>query len=193
VGVLIIILSPFIVIFIYNNIIGIINKKNNESKKEIKINKYLLIPIVLFILIILITHIIMELPYSNEYERLIIKNAIENNEAIEILPDDIINQFINDPVEADDLYKGKILQITGIIDYIGIPKDNPPKIDNSYIKFTEKNNVGIIFYFTNNKIVPNLKGKKENEIITIVGKYRDYMIIKNEIYIVLGDCEILGS
>jgi len=78
-------------------------------------------------------------------------------------------------------------------DYIGVPKDNSPYKDNSYIQFTKINNVIIIFYFTNNKIVPNLKGNKENEIITIVGKYREYRILKNEIYIVLGDCEILDS
>jgi len=192
IGILIIILSPFIVTLICNNfVIGIMNKKyNNEPKK--KINIYLIIPILLFILIILFTHIIMKLPASNEKNRLIIKNAIENNEVIEILTDDI-NQFYNDPIEADNFYKGKILKITGIIDYIGVPKDNTPYKDNSYIQFTKINNVNIIFYFTNNKIVPDLKGNKENEIITIFGKYREYRIQRNEIYIELGDCEILDT
>jgi amino acid transporter len=192
--ILVIILSPFIVIYIFNNFIfGIINKKNkNEPKKKIKINKYLIIPIILFIFIILFILVIMKFPYSNEYDRLIIRNAIENNEVIEILTDDI-NKFNNDPVEADNLYKDKILKITGIIDYIGVPKDNTPYKDNTYIQFTKINNVIIIFYFTNNKIAANLKGNKENEIITIVGKYREYMILKNEIYIVLGDCDILDS
>jgi hypothetical protein len=124
--------------------------------------------------------------------RIAIHNIAERNEHINIMADDMILQFANNLAEADNFYKNKVIQITGTIYYVGIPKDNPPLKDNSYILLSGLDGNGINCYFTNNKQVPELKWKKENESITIMGKYRG-SIINNGITISLGDCEIINE
>ena len=190
-SILIIILSPFIVVFIIPYIISMFNK--NKPKKKLSINGTVVIPIILLLFILFITYIIMKLPYSNESDKIIIKNSIDNNEYIAILAEDFIAQFLNDPIKSNELYRAKIVQITGKINYIGLPIDNPPYKDNSYIQFSDTNDNIIICFFTNNEIVPKLKNTKENKIITVIGKYRDYGNYENEIYIKIGDCEIINK
>ena len=184
--ILLIFLSPFIIVFI---ILNIVYKK---SGAKIPITGGLIIPLIIFVLIIIIVSIIVNLPYSNESDRKNIMEAIEKNEQIIIMADEFIAIFINDSEKANEHYKNKIIQITGIIDEIGIPKDNPPHQDNSYIAFSDLGDNIIICYFTNNEQVPELKNNKENEIITIIGKYRRFQIDEKRIYIELGNCEIIN-
>jgi len=98
-------------------------------------------PIVwLFIGIIFLPSIygISSLYYSikSDIARNNIKKIIEKDEQIKIPVDDFISEFITNFAKAEDFYKGKTVQITGIVDYIGIPKDNPPIKDNACIVFS---------------------------------------------------------
>jgi hypothetical protein len=122
-----------------------------------------------------------------------ITKVIENNGQIKTTVDNFVKDFITNIAKAEDYYKGKIVQITGVINNIEIPKDNPPMVDNSLISFSVPNGNYIICYFTNNTLVPELKYDKENTIITIVGRFRKHEI-KNIIrYIYLEYCDILEN
>jgi hypothetical protein len=185
--ILLIFLSPFIIVFI---ILNIVYKKSGAKNTN---SRGPIIPLIIFVLIIIIVSIIINLPYSNESDRKNIIEAIEKNEQIIIMADEFIAIFINDSGKANERYKNKIMQITGIIDYVEIPKDNPPNRDNSYITFSDLDDNIIICYFTNNANVLELKNNKENETITIIGKYRRYFKTdKKRIYIELENCEIVN-
>jgi hypothetical protein len=119
-----------------------------------------------------------------------ITKVIENNGQIKTTVDNLVKDFITNIAKAEDYYKGKIVQITGVIDNIEIPKDNPPIVDNSLISFFVPNGNYIICYFTNNTLVPELKFDKENTIITIVGRFRKHEIKNNIRYIYLEYCDI---
>jgi heme/copper-type cytochrome/quinol oxidase subunit 2 len=131
-----------------------------------------------------------------QVNRKTIEKIMEKDEQIKITSYDFIEQFIINSENASNYYKHKIIQITGIIEYIGLPKDNPPLKDNSYITFLNSENtdsVAIICYFTNNKTVPALKNNKEGEITTIIGKYRSHNLEGEYKYIEIGDCEIVNK
>jgi energy-coupling factor transporter transmembrane protein EcfT len=179
---------PLVILLIFINIFLIIFRK-----KKISIIKTLAIPFGVIVLIIPMVHIVGGIFYSikSKIDKREIEQAIEKNEEIEIMANSLISQFINNYMEADKYCKNKIIKVNGNIDYIGIPKDNPPLKDNAYVRFSDKNGNLLICYFTNNKMVPELKFNKENTAITIVGKYRKYKFIERGLYIEIGDCEII--
>jgi len=135
--------------------------------------------------------------------RRIIEKIIEKDELENITSEDFIKQFLVNPEDANIFYRNKFVKITGIIEYIGIPKDNAPLKDNSYIRFSNSVNpdifdlnpniIRISFYFTNNEIVHKLKRNSEGKVITIIGKYRSYNFNERSKYIEIGDCEIFND
>ena len=154
--------------------------------------------ILLVIIIIPAVYVFCGLYYDikAQVNRKTIEKIIEKNEQIKITSYDFIEQFIINPEDANNYYKHKIIQITGIIEYIGLPKDNPPLKDNSYIAFSspeDTDSIDVICYFTNNKTVPALRNNKEGEIITIIGKYRSHDLEGKYKYIKIGDCEIVNN
>jgi hypothetical protein len=165
--------------------------KVNRLRKLIIIT----IPLAILILIMPILRIMGGIFFSakEELNRKNIIKVIEENNQIVVSADDLFLQFNKNPYELEKIYKNKILQISGIFDYIGIPKDNPPMKDNSYIIFTDRNNPNniIICYFTNSEIVPEMKFDEvmENQIITLFGRYRNIKY-ENGLYLEIGDCEI---
>jgi hypothetical protein len=182
---------PLIIILIILNIIYRKCFKNN-NKKSIIIT--LIAPLIILVFIIPTIHILGNTFFSikEKINKTVMEDVITKGNQIEIMADDLINNFIKSSIDSDSIYTNKILQIKGVIDYIGIPKDNPPIKDNSYITFSYFDNI-IICYFTNNEIIPDLKfdQRDENKSITIIGKYRNYKIYENEIRIEIGDCEVI--
>jgi hypothetical protein len=158
----------------------------------LSIIKTLLIPLFLLVFTIPAIHLIGGLFFDikSKMNKIPIEHKVERNEHIIIMADDLILQFVNDIEKANDVYKKKIVQVTGTIKYIGIPKHNPPLKDNSYIQLSDLNGNEIVCYFTNNEQVPKLKNKKEHTVITIIGIYRKSEISGN-VSIYLGDCEIV--
>jgi hypothetical protein len=199
-------ISPLIILLAIISIIFIIIRKNKKDSKKISIVKN---PIFwLFLLIIVVIPMVYVLcgVYYNiraQVNRRIIEKIIEKDELENITSEDFIKQFLINPEDTDFFYRNKFVKITGIIEYIGIPKDNAPLKDNSYITFSNSENpdifdlnpniIRISFYFTNNEIVRKLKRNKEGEVITIIGKYRSYNFNERSKYIQIGDCEIINN
>ena len=124
--------------------------------------------------------------YKNNYIK-----SVEKNTQIKTTAVDLISDFSTNFSKAEVFYKDKMIQITGTINYIGVPKDNPPNKDNSYIEFSVSENNYIICYFTNNILVPSYKFERENTAITIIGKYRQHEVTKYGRYIYLEYCDIV--
>jgi predicted membrane protein len=186
---------PLIIILIILNIIYYIYKKLiNKSIKIISIIKTLLIPLFLLVFTLPSIYLVGGLFFDikSKIKKMAIERSMEHNEHIIIMADDLILQFANNLENAHDVYKNKVIQVTGTIKYIGVPKDNPPLKDNSYILLSDLHGNEIGCYFTNNEQVPKLKNKKEHNIITIIGIYRESEISKN-VRIDLGDCEIVNK
>lgn len=58
-----------------------------------------------------------------------------------------IIQDLNSPINFNKKYRNKDVYITGIIKYIGEPKDSVPNTNASYIEFAGKNDISVIVYF----------------------------------------------
>jgi RNA polymerase subunit RPABC4/transcription elongation factor Spt4 len=102
-------------------------------------------------------------------------------EAIEISPDELYTIYEENEVKADNLYKGKTVRITGIINDIGTDV-----LDEPYITFAgdEYGFTGIQIYFNKaerGKIADVSKGRT----VTIVGKCDGKLInvfIRNSVF-----------
>lgn len=58
-----------------------------------------------------------------------------------------IVQDLNTPVGFRKKYKNKDVYITGIVKYIGEPKDSAPNKDSSYIEIAGNDDLDVIIYF----------------------------------------------
>jgi len=196
---------PVVFLVIIGIILTIRRRIKKDSRKISIVKNPIFWLLLLIIVVIPMIYILCGVYYNikTKINRKIIEKVIEKDELINITSDDFIRGFLINPEDADIFYKNKFVKITGIIEYIGIPKDNAPLKDNSYIGFSNSENQGIFdsnpniihisFYFTNNIIVPNLEKNKEGEIITIIGKYRGYNFNKRVKGIIIGDCEIINN
>jgi hypothetical protein len=116
------------------------------------------------------------------------KNITENNpdNIVIIESDDIINDFTNYGIEASKRYKGKIIEINGIITDKAFPKDWKPLWNASCIYFeNEENKKAIIVCNFDEIVVHDLEiGQK----ITVRYKFKKYMEYEkfNEIEFVKG-------
>ena len=195
-----------VVFLVIIGIILAIRKRIKKDSRKISIVKNPIFWLLLLIIVVIpMVYILCGVYYNikTKINRKIIEKVIEKDELINITSDDFIRGFLINPEDADIFYKNKFVKITGIIEYIGIPKDNAPLKYNSSIEFSNSENKGVFdlnpniiyigFYFTNNIIVPRLKGNREGEIITIIGKYRGYNFNERVKYIEIGDCEIINN
>jgi len=199
-------ISPLIILLVIISIIFTIVRKRRKDSKKIPIVKNPIFWLFLLIIVIIpMSYILCGIYYDirAQINRRTIEKIIEKEELENITSEDFIKQFLINPEDADIFYRNKFVKITGIIEYIGIPTDNAPLKDNSYISFSNSENldafdldpniIRISFYFTNNEIVHNLKRNKEGEVLTIIGKYRRYNFNERSKDIQIGDCEILND
>jgi len=125
----------------------------------------------------------------------IVEITVANNKQLVIAKESLISQVIEDPKKADKLYKNKILQISGTVQYIDDYGRFP------CISFSDEIN-SIFFYFNNNEKITELMNDNDlkNLTVTIAGRYGSNSITeKNQFVIISGsclirimDCEILG-
>lgn len=94
-----------------------------------------------------------------------------NKIAIHASSEEII-QNLENPISLKQKYKNKDVYITGIIKYIGEPKDTFSKTNASYIEMEGKNNISLIIYF-DYLITKDVKiGQKVNVKCTFRKLYR---------------------
>jgi amino acid transporter len=190
-------ISPFIFliafILAFFNIVYYIRKIIYKDKEKTSILKKPLFWLIISLMILPAIYGLGYLYYNIKADicRKNINKVIENNGQIKTTVDNLVFDFITNIAKAEDFYKGKIVQITGVIDYIGIPKHNPPIVDNALIEFSAPNENYIICFFTNNIKVSELQHERENTLITIVGIFRKHEIKNYSRYIYLEYCDIL--
>jgi hypothetical protein len=143
-------------------------------KYFIKSKHKIVIVFILFALIITIGSII------------IFKYIIENNQdnIITVNSNEIIIKFNTDSINLSKEYKGRILEIRGIIENIAFPKDFRPLWDASCIYF--RNNIDektkIICYF-DDIIVHDLEIGQEIKVRCKFKKYLKYELTNSVIFI----------
>jgi hypothetical protein len=116
----------------------------------------------------------------------------ENNQdnLVSVHANDIINNFVNNGIDAGGEYAGKTIEITGIITAKWMPKDSRPLWDASSIDIGENINAEIkITCYFNDIIVHDLDIGQE---VTLRCKYKNYYETKYGKRIIFRKGKITG-
>lgn len=100
---------------------------------------------------------------------------------IDITPAELYNAYEENEVAADNLYDGKKLRITGVIESIG--KDI---LDDVYITIDAGDYNEIQCYFENEKEIEKVAALKTGDEITLVGECSGISILN----VIMRNCEI---
>jgi hypothetical protein len=133
--------------------------------------------------------------YLNDFiNRKNIEKIIYEEKQIIIPMDVIFSQFNENHKRADELYKNKIIQVTGVVEdmYI-IPERDYLNMNSSFIAFSDMNENVIFLYFLRSKSLVELNRDvifKRN--MTIIGNYKRYNASEKKVHIYMENCEILN-
>lgn len=104
----------------------------------------------------------------------------DDNGAIRISPDNLYKEYLDNPLAADEKFKGKILKVTGNISSINKEKDG-----RAFTMFDTKYINGYIFCYYPESESEKIAKLKPGDYRTVEGK-----CIGMQVGVVLEDCEV---
>jgi len=104
----------------------------------------------------------------------------DDNGTIRINPDNLYKEYLDNPVAADEKFKGKILKVTGKISSI-----NKEKTGRAFTMFDTKYINGFIFCYYPESQAAVIAKLKPGDYRTVKGK-----CIGMQVGVVLEDCEV---